>query len=394
MIRRLAPLSRFRGVASLMLLCLLWGGSASLTGCVTPPLPPDPRLTPADYSELEGWSEDRLEEARPAFINSCTRLLSLPDDRSLGGSGTMGTVGDWRPFCEGMMQPRLSHNLRAYLEVNLQPWAVTNRDDPEGLFTGYYESELHGSLKRHGPYQTPLYRLPPEVKTRKVGDAPYFDRAAITQGALAGRGLELVWLDDPIDAFFVQIQGSGRVVLDTGEVLHVGYAGKNGHPYVAIGRELVERGEMALEDVSMQSIRHWLETHPAQRDSLLNANPSYVFFRILTAEDAAKNNQPPGPQGAANVTVSAMRSLAVDDRFIGYHVPVWLQTNSPQLRRLVVAQDTGGAIKGVVRGDFFWGHGSYAEHMAGLMNTTGRYYVLLPRGFVPPLPPRPSYGAE
>lgn len=364
---------------SLFLLALL-----ALSGCAMPhraaPHVPDPRLTPVSYDMLSGWKNDTIEESRPALVNSCNRLLTLPNDRSLGGNGTMGVVGNWRPFCEGILNPQRSRDLRGYLAASLQPWAVTDGNTPDGLFTGYYESELHGSLTRHGRYQTPLYRLPPDLSP----DKPYHDRAAITQGALANRGLELVWLDDPIDAFFVQVQGSGRVILDTGEVMNIGYAGKNGHPYVAIGKRLVERGEMTMDQVSMQSIRQWLEAHPEQQDDILNLNPSYVFFRPLTTADTAKNKQPLGPQGAANVTVTPARSLAVDNRFIGYHVPVWLETDSPALRRLVVAQDTGGAIKGVVRGDFFWGHGTYAEDMAGRMNTRGRYFVLLPRGFTPP----------
>jgi len=342
-----------------------------LSACaMVPAEAPKPVYTPVSFASLPGWPTDNVEEARPALAASCKRLLTLPDDRSLGADGRMGLVGHWRSFCASL--PRQS-NLRAYLETSLQPWSLTSSDHSDGLFTGYYESGLRGSLTRHGAYQTPLYKLPPGL----VPGGPGVDRASIVNGSLAGRGLELVWLDDKADAFFVQVQGSGRVQLDTGRTLRIGFAGKNGYGYTSIGRQLVERGEMKLEDVSLQSIRAWMEMHPDKADDLMNLNQSYVFFRAMPDDPAA------GPEGAAHVGLTPERSLAVDNSQIGYHVPVWLSTDTPQMQRLVVAQDTGGAIKGIVRGDFFWGHGANAEHQAGLMRSTGHYFVLLPKTITP-----------
>lgn len=344
-----------------------------LSACATGPRAPDPRLTPVSFTDLPGWAPATVEAARPALLASCARLLTLPPDRSLGASGRTGRAGDWQPFCLGL--GAAPADLSRYLGATLRPWALTDGSRADGLFTGYYEPEMRGSLTRHGPYQTPLYRVPPDL----AEGVPYLDRAAIGAGGLEGRGLELVWLADPLDAFFVQVQGSGRVLLDTGETLRLGYAGKNNHPYVAIGRELVKQGEMTLEEVSLASLRAWLTAHPDRREAVLNLNPSYVFFRILEGGDAEAS-----PPGAAHVPLTPGVSLAVDNAFIGYHVPVWLTTDRPALQRLMVAQDTGGAIKGVVRGDVFWGRGAEAERLAGQMRATGRLFVLLPKEWTPP----------
>jgi membrane-bound lytic murein transglycosylase A len=208
---------------------------------------------------------------------------------------------------------------------------------------------------------------------------PYEDRARIEGGALKGRDLEMVWVDDAVDAFFLHIQGSGRVVMEDGSVMRVGYAGQNGHPYVAVGRELIARGVLTKENVSMQSIREWLRANPGEAAGLMNKNPSFVFFRPLDGE---------GPQGAQGVALTPGRSLAVDRSFVPYGLPVWLDAQDPldgaaRLRRLMVAQDTGGAIRGPVRGDVFWGHGDDAELRAGKMKSPGRYHLLIPRTVTP-----------
>jgi len=209
---------------------------------------------------------------------------------------------------------------------------------------------------------------------------PYPDRGTIDRGALAGRGLELLWVDDAVDAFFLQIQGSGRVTMADGSVIRVGYDGQNGHPYVAVGRVLIQRGIMTPEQVSMQSIRAWLAANPTAAPDLLRENPSFVFFRELTGD---------GPVGAQGVALTPGRSLAVDPRFLPLGAPMWLDVEDPRvagdrIRRLVVAQDTGGAIRGPVRGDLFWGHGAAAEDAAGRMRSQGRYWLLLPAGVSPP----------
>lgn len=313
---------------------------------------------------------------------------------SPGGVG--GTVADWRMVCAeaaGLADPDEAA-AREFFANRFIPHRVSFGDDDQGLFTGYYEAELNGSWQRKPPFTVPLYAPPgdmitadlqlfdPELAGRRIigriADGqlvPYHTRAEIEAGALAGRNLELLWVDDPIDAFFLQIQGSGRVRMADGNAVRVGYAGKNGQPYVAIGRPLIERDAIPKEQMSMQAIRRWLADHPGERDEIMNLNPSYVFFRRIEGD---------GPIGAQGVVLTPGRSLAVDTSLLPLGAPIWLDTTEPlspetPLRRLVIAQDTGGAIKGAIRGDLFWGHGGDAAAKAGAMKQRGRYYLLLPR---------------
>ena len=243
-------------------------------------------------------------------------------------------------------------------------------------------------------YKTPLYQRPDDLVMVQLGDfrdhlkgeriagrvidgnlKPYEPRAEIVAGQWPHNEEVLVWVDDPVDAFFVQIQGSGVVQLDNGQAMRIGYAGQNGHVYYAIGRELIKRGELTKENVSMQSIRAWLENNPAQADEIMNTNASYVFFRKLDGE---------GPIGGEGIALTAGRSLAVDRSLLSYGLPVWTDIEAPYegaapLRKLMVAQDTGGAIRGAVRGDVFWGYGDHAESVAGSMKSSGQYWILLPR---------------
>ncbi|HZU89211.1 MAG TPA: MltA domain-containing protein, partial [Stellaceae bacterium] len=240
---------------------------------------------------------------------------------------------------------------------------------PQGLFTGYFAIELAGSRRRHGPYRTPLYRRPPAALVSR------YTRAQIEDGALAGWGLAFLWVADPLAAFFLQIQGSGVVKLDDGKTIQVGYAGQNGKPYVPIGRILLERGVIPRAELTMQRLYDWMRDHPKQGAALRRQDPSYVYFREIKGE---------GPIGAEGVALTAERSLAVDRRFIPLGVPIWLAAQQrfgahARLERLFVAQDTGGAIRGPVRGDLFWGEGAAAGHEAGATNAYGRTFVLLPR---------------
>lgn len=361
---------------------------------------PPARLTlePTSFDRLGGWAKDDHAAALPAFVRSCGRLRTLPPDRPLGPAGT---VGDWLAPCTAAASVPAgdAQAARLFFETWFSPWTAGDGESAEGLFTGYYEAELNGSLAPSEVYATPLYRRPPELVMVDLGEfrdtlkgeriagrvvegrlRPYEDRARIDGGALDGRDLELLWVDDPVDAFFLQIQGSGRVVLDDGRNLRIGYDGQNGHPYYAIGRELVARGALSREEVSMQSIRAWLEANPAEAKAVMDLNPSYVFFRVLDGE---------GPVGAQGVPLTPGRSLAVDRSFVPYGVPVWLEAEDPldpgtRFSRLMVAQDTGGAIRGPVRGDVFWGHGEEAELRAGRMRSRGTYHLLLPRGVTPP----------
>ena len=283
-----------------------------------------------------------------------------------------GLVGVWRGLCEdaAALPAQDDAAARRFFETHFIPIAVTDYGTSEGLFTGYYEIELNGSRQQRGRYETPIYRRPPEP-----GAAARYSRAEIEDGALAGRGLELLWVDDPVDAFFLEIQGSGVVRLRNGGTVRVGYDGQNGQPYVPVGRLLVERGVMTRSKTTMMAIRDWMNQNPEAGAALRRENPSYVFFRELRGD---------GPLGAEGVVLTAERSLAVDRAFIGLGIPVWVEADerfavADPVRRLVVAQDTGGAIKGPVRGDLFWGTGPAAATRAGVMNARGRYYLLLPR---------------
>jgi membrane-bound lytic murein transglycosylase A len=332
-------------------------------------------LASAGFDRLQEWAKDRLSAAVPAFLKSCARFLTLPDMAPLDPIPTVadfGRVGDWRVLCEAARAapPGDDSAARHFFETSFVPHSVADYGQEDGLFTGYFEIELNGSRRREGRYQTPIYQRPPEL-----GSGPRYSRADIEDGALAGRGLELLWIDDPIDAFFLEIQGSGRVRLENGSTVRVGYDGKNGLPYVPVGRLLVERGVMPRARVTMMAIRDWMNEHPEAGAALRRENPSYVFFR------EERND---GAVGAEGVVLTAERSLAVDRAFIALGLPIWLEADerfasAASVRRLVVAQDTGGAIKGPVRGDLFWGTGNPAALRAGMMNARGRYYLLLPR---------------
>ncbi|MFN4090710.1 MAG: murein transglycosylase A [Alphaproteobacteria bacterium] len=387
------------------LAALALGMALALSACgrereaEAPAEPPPPKLTLAavGFDALPGWTDDDPRPALGAFLRSCARMAGFAADRPMGDLREFGTAGRWQAICaaaDGDGARRDPAAARAFVEAHFQPWRATDNDRPDGLFTGYYEPELRGARARGGRFDVPLHTRPPDLVTVDLGAfrpalkgertagrvvdgalRPYPDRAAIETGALDGRGLELLWVDDPIAAFFLHIQGSGRVVLPDGRVVRVGYAAQNGHPYFAVGRDLIERGAVAREDMSLQAIRDWMRANPDEAPALMRRNPSYVFFRELQGD---------GPIGAQGAVLTPGRSLAVDPRFVPYGVPLWLDVEhplpeQPPIRRLVVAQDTGGAIRGPVRGDYFWGAGADAEEAAGRMKSRGTYYLLLPR---------------
>lgn len=360
-------------------------------------------VAPASFDDLAGWAADDPREALGAFQVSCGRLERQDPDRVMGADGFAGQVGDWLPACAAAADGAATASAaRAFFEAWFTPYQVTDRGNPEGLFTGYYEPLLHGSRQPDARYRYPILKRPtdlvsvdlglfdPELKGRRVAGRvaqdrliPYHDRASIEEGALAGRALELFWVDDPVSKFFLEIQGSGQVRLPDGATVRVGYADQNGHPYRAIGKDLIEVGAIPKEQVSMQTIRAWLQANPDQAPAMMARNRSYVFFREQSDQAA------PGPLGAQNVPLTPGRSLAVDRKFLPLGAPVWLDATAPYpegerpLRRLLVAQDTGGAIRGPVRGDVFWGAGQEAEHLAGHMKHTGRLFILLPRSLAP-----------
>jgi membrane-bound lytic murein transglycosylase A len=374
-------------------------GALLLAACVAPERPAEPRLdlAPATFADLPGWTEDDQGEALAAFRASCARLRLKDPSAAVARGGAGGTVADWLSACEAA-EATAPGDARAFFETWFTPFAASDRGEAVGFFTGYYEPMLDGSRRPSGRYGVPLYGLPSDLVTVDLGAfaadlegrsiagrvadgrlVPYPERSAIVAGALDGKGSVLAWVDDPIGAFFLQIQGSGIVRLEDGTFLRVGYAGSNGRAYVAIGKPLIERGAIAKEAMSMQAIRAWLEANPAEAEAVMNLNPSYVFFRAIDG---------PGPIGAQGAPLTPGRSLAVDRAFVPLGAPLWLDILVPgagegspdePMRRLVIAQDTGGAIKGPLRGDLFWGSGAEAGERAGRMKHPGRCWLLLPR---------------
>lgn len=305
-----------------------------------------------EFESLAGWREDGQAAALRAFLDTCDRIG--PED--------------WAPLCALAADvPPDDGSARAFFELFFKPVVIGT---PPALFTGYYEPELDGSPVRTPRYAWPIYRRPPELPDGAV----WHSRATIESGILRGRGLEIAWLDDPVEVFFLQIQGSGRIRMTDGRVIRVGYAGKNGHPYRSVGQELLRRGIMSAHEVSAGAIRAWVRAHPGAGDDLLNTNPSYVFFRKLGNLPAEK-----GPIGAMGRSITPLRSLAVDPKFTPLGAPVWIEKEGrAPLNRLMVAQDTGGAIKGAQRADIFYGFGDAAGLAAGDVKDGGRMVVLLP----------------
>jgi membrane-bound lytic murein transglycosylase A len=364
-----------------------------------PPPPPPPllRYEPAAWSTLPGWSRDDIRAAWPALLTSCrsTRLAAA-----------------WNEFCNAARATDAADAAaqRRLLETRLRPYRLitesqdgklTRRD--RGLITGYYEPLLKGSRTRGGIFQTPLYAVPDDLVTIDLGDqypalkgerirgrlqgkrvTPYPDRAQLADGKLL-TGKELVYIDNPVDAFFLQIQGSGRVQLPDGSMVRLAFADVNGQPYRAIGRYLVEKGELTNEQVASLNMRRWLAEHPDRQKEVFNYNPSVVFFREEKLGDPKQ-----GPNGALGLPLTAGRSLAVDPRQLPLGAPIFLATAHPltgePLQRLMFGQDTGGAIRGALRADFFWGLGQEAGTVAGSMRHDGSMWLLWPADQPLPVP--------
>ncbi len=344
-------------------------------------------LQAARWLDLPGWLEDDPSAAWGAFLRSCQTLRKQPA---------------WAPVCADAqrLNGKDGAQVRSFFETWLVPHQVVNPDDTrEGLITGYYEPLIRGSRTRSAAYRYPLYTVPDDLLTIEFGDlfpelkhmrlrgrldgrkvVPYYSREELSQRESQLAGKVLLWVADAIELFFLQVQGSGRVELDNGGRMRVGYADQNGHPYQSIGRWLVDRGEITMDQASMDGIKAWARANAKRLDELLNANPSFVFFRQLP-----DGNE--GPIGALGVPLTEGRSLAVDPRTVPLGVPVFLATTRPSdgksLNRLMLAQDTGGAIKGAVRADFYWGSGPEAGVQAGRMRQTGRMWLLLPRDASP-----------
>jgi membrane-bound lytic murein transglycosylase A len=363
------------------------------------------RFQRAAWTDLPNFNEENLGQLWPLFLQNCRGLM-----RPVGGSlaaPARATPRAWQPFCAAAADPARAPRVgdadavRRFLFANLQPWRLTGADGKPAAntVTGYYEPVVRGSREQGGPYQWPLYTVPPDLLTIDLGSiypelagkrvrgrlegkrvVPYETRAALERSPR--RPPALVWIDDPVDAFFLQVQGSGRVLLtagpDKGETIRVAYADHNGQPYVSIAKWLADKGELPLAQASMQNIREWARRHPAQVPEMLNANPAVVFFREETAGDPQQ-----GPKGAYGLPLASRRAIAVDTAFVPLGSPVFLNTTQPAseqaMDRLVFAQDTGTAIRGAARADFYWGSGDEAGQLAGRMKQRGQMWVLWPK---------------
>lgn len=393
----------------------------------------------AAFSDLNGWRLDETDASLPAFIRSCARLAELPDDAPFGTAPALaeaaaGLARDWRTACTEapriVAQPYADANaktsaVRAFYEYYFRPVRIyarlapkpqgaakgqPDRLSPIGRFTGYFEPFYQASPQRTAVYSAPVYARPEDLVTVDLGRFrpelagqriagrikdgaldPYPDHAAINAGAIVGRARVLAWMR-PTELFFLQIQGSGRLSLPAGEI-RIGYDGANGRPYTAIGRTLIEMGALTREAVSMKSIRSWLDNatdNEARR--VRESNESFVFFRVLDTLP----ERDLGPLGAEGAQLTPGRSLAVDPAFVAFGAPVWISIDGrpdigkEPVRRLLIAQDTGGAIKGPVRGDIFVGSGPLAGDVAGGFNELGEMYVLLPTAIAERLPKAPK----
>jgi len=348
------------------------------------------RLQPAPWIELPDWRKEPLRDSLVAFVRGCVALARQPS---------------WQAVCAAAtaLAPDSAENdIAAFFEKQFDPYQVINADEStSGMVTGYYEPLLRGGRTRNARHRYPIYAVPqdllvidlssvyPDLKYKRLRGRiegnrvlPYLARGDIEKEPAPLKGLEIAWVDDAIELFFLHIQGSGQVQLDNGERLRVGYADQNGHPFRSMGRLLIQRGELPPERASMQGIKDWARRHPAKVQRFMNENPSFVFFKELPGDL-------PGPIGSLGVPLTAERSIAVDPRVIPLGVPVYLATTWPNslqpLTRLMVAQDTGGAINGGVRADFYWGFGDSAGNLAGKMRQAGRMWVLLPKGYTPPV---------
>ena len=355
-----------------------------LAGCVSrpavAPAQPGLTLTRVSFADLPGWSSPNRDAALSAFQSSCAALAAKP---AQSGMAYAGTAGDWSSVCAAA--PNAGSG---FFESQFTPYAV----DANALFTGYYEPQISGSRSRHDAFQTPVYGLPSDLVSVDLGQflpsqkgehisgrlsgqrlIPYPDRAQIDAQGLANAKI-LFWCDDPVAVFFLQIQGSGRVTFDDGGSARVAFAGVNGRPYTAIGRALIQNGALTRETVSLATIRDWLKKNPDQARSVMELDQSFVFFQETPLGNAQLGS--PGTQGVA---LTPLASIAVDARIHPLGIPFYVAAQGADpVAGLMIAQDTGGAIRGPARADIFFGFGPEAERRAGAMNAPGRLYVLLP----------------
>lgn len=364
-----------------------------------PPVHDQLTLTKAGWADLPGWKDDKHAEAVTSFLASCARIGELRDDDPVGADGHGGLAKQWRHACAAAAKLKAGDDAaaRAFFEAEFAPWVAAGKTGPVGKLTGYYVQEMRGSKTQHGAYKYVVYARPADLVevdlTPFIRDAharriwgrldatgsvvPYFTREEIRKGALAGKGLELLYVDDPVDLVFAQIEGSAKVKMDDGSTQWLEFAGKNGRAYKGVGAAL--KGELKPGQGTMIGIRKWFNDHLARFDEIVDQNASYVFF---------KTSEKPGAVGSEKVILTTRRSMAIDRAFIAHGTPIWVDAHAPNVGRtgtspwqhLLIAQDTGGGILGAVRGDIYWGDDRDAEELGGRMGGPGRYWLLLPRG--------------
>jgi len=369
-LRQEAPNKFLNLLPQILVLCILGGCG----GLVIDNKQKSINLIPIDFKNLPGWLEGRQGGALLPLLLSCRKIM-VDVKPNAYRRANFGSINSWRTACKKLDSGGSNNHrhARKYFEENFRAFLVVGGTytNSQGLFTGYYEPQFEGATKNYGKYQIPIYPTPYNLNNIA---GKYYSRKQINRGAIKKYVKPIAWLSDPVDAFFLHIQGSGRIKLPNNSIIRLGYAGHNRHPYTSIGRILIQRGEIPRALLSMQNIRAWLRQNPTKVSELLERNARYVFFRrLITA----------GPMGAQGVPLTPGRSLAIDPKFLTYGLPTWVDTKDPldadkTLRRLFITQDTGGAIRGVVRGDVFFGHGRMAARRAGYMNRRGRYYVLVP----------------
>jgi len=359
-------------------------------------------LNPIAFSAISGWREDQLDQALAAFQRSAQEIIERGNGfKRLSRFG--GGREDWLAVCE---KAGAAASGRDFFESEFSAFRVEDEARPRGLFTGYYEPIAEGSLTRSAEYPVPIYAKPDDLMSfnpedmsrtglsygRKIDGQPraYHTRKEIEQGALSGSSLEICFLKSWVDAFFIHVQGNGRVILPDGGTIRLSYAGKNGQPYTGIGSVLLKRGIGTPQTMSMQLLRLWMADHPSETRDLLWHNSSFIFFRVTQIDEPHL-----GAIGAAKVTLTPVRGLAVDRAVWAFGTPLFVETHEPPeakassvpFNHLMIAQDTGTAIKGVVRGDVYWGWGETAAHNAGHMKSPGGMVALLPRALAKRLAP-------
>lgn len=348
-------------------------------------------LNKVSFAELEGWKNEDFAALIEVFAKNCRQIMKIKNNL-IADSAVLVETSTYQKVCGDFAAQKIKNQtqMRYFIESHFVPYAVVDSGNADGKFTSYYEAEIHAALEPDETYKYPIYGRPNDLIEADLRDfdtdlpsvklsgrvengkfVPYFNRAHIENNTIDAP--VVLWGDDLVDIHFMQIQGSAVAKLSDGSELRIGYAHNNGRKFKGIGRILLDKGLLQPGEVSMPKIREWLRNNPEQAAQIMAENDRYIFHRISDAD---------GPVGAFGVSLTAGRSLAVDPQYIPLGVPMWLNTQGPdneKIQKIVFAQDIGGAIKGIVRGDYFWGHGEEALLKAGRMNAVGQYYILLPK---------------